>query len=613
MTVTPTPRTRLINPRLGTFFGIFVSLLAGLVLVLAVLEQLGTADATLRLAMLFGPILLFGAIGIAAATHDPLEYFAAGRRVPAFYCGSGLAISTFGATGLIGITGLLFVSGFDALCLVIGGISGFVLMAVLLAPFIRKFGAYTLPSYLGRRFDSPALRVAAAIVLAVPVLLMLAAELRMGTLAASMLWEPSAAATMLMLAAVLVATLAAGGVRAMTWSGVAQALTALAGIVVPLVIVGVLLTNLPVPQLSHGPAVKLITRLEQQLGLPTVYASAWTFDLPPEGLQALAKKFVVPFGSIGSLGFLGVTLTIMAGVAAAPWLLPRVATSPGVYEARKSLGWATVVFGIVMMSLATTAVFLRLLVMELAAAQTTAVPAWLKHLEALRFADFDKTAATLGAGSILFNRDAVLFALPVAHGLPAVVVYLAIAGAVAAALAAASATTVTFGSLIAEDVAGSIVPDNTAGAQRVWLARGTIAGAAIFGAIVAALVPADPVKLMLWAFALTASAAFPVLALSIWWKRLNAAGALAGLLAGFAVAAAAIVVGELRIVTFDSPLAAVIGLPAGLAAAIAVSLVTPAPSRHVLELMRDIRIPGGEILYDREMRIARIKQRKGGG
>lgn len=612
MTVTPTPRTRLINPRLGTYFGIFTSLLTGLVIVLVVFEQLKASDATLRLAMLLGPLLLFAAIGFAASTSEPVEYFAAGRRVPAAYCGAGIAISTLGATGLIGLTGLFFVIGFDALCIVIGAISGFVLMAVLLAPFIRKFGAFTLPAYLGRRFDSPTLRITSAGILAVPVVLMLTAELRMGTLAAAMLWDQSIGMTLFALAAVLITILISGGSRAMTWSSVAQAITVLAAIIVPLAIVGVDATNLPVPQLSHGPIVKLMGRLEQQLGMPTIFASPWTFEIPLEGLQTVAKKFVVPFGTIGTLGFMFGTLTMMTGVAAAPWLLPRVATSPGVYEARKSLGWATVFFGLLMVSLATSAVCMRHLVTTLAAAQTTTVPDWLKQLTALKFADYDKTAATLGIANVMLNRDGVLFATPVAYGLPAVLVYLTIAGAVAAAVAAASATSVTLGSLVAEDMIGGLAAEPPPPETRVWTARAALAGAVLTGAIIAAVAPTDPLKLMLWAFAITASAAFPVLTLSIWWKRLNAFGALAGISCGFVAAVTAILVGETHLFTFDSPLAAAFGLPIGLATAIFVSLATPAPSRHVLELMRDIRIPGGEILYDREMRIARLKQRQRG-
>ena len=109
--------------------------------------------------------------------------------------------------------------------------------------------------------------------------------------------------------------------------------------------------------------------------------------------------------------------------------------------------------------------------------------------------------------------------------------------------------------------------------------------------------------------AITGVTAFPVLVLSIWWKRLNAYGALASMVSGFGVAVLAILAGEAGWLPLSSLLAGILGLPVSVAVALAVSSVTAAPSRNVLELVRDIRIPGGEIIYDREMRLQRLKRR----
>ena len=170
----------MVNPRLGTYFSIFAALFAALFLLALILEQLSVSDGGLRLALLFGPFLLYAAIGLSTATQDTLGYFAAGRRVPAGYTGLILAMSAVGSTFLVAATGVFFFAGFDALVLLIGGLSGFVVMAMVLAPFYRKFGAYTVPSYLGRRFESKTLRIVSAMVAAVPILLVLAAELRLG-------------------------------------------------------------------------------------------------------------------------------------------------------------------------------------------------------------------------------------------------------------------------------------------------------------------------------------------------------------------------------------------------------------------------------------------------
>ena len=157
-----TSRTRFVNPRLGTYFGIFASSLAGLVLLLLIFEQLGTSDTVLRWGMLLGPLALYAAIGLCVPTQEPLEFFAAGRRVPAGYTGLGIGVAALGATGMVAITGVFFLIGFDALCLMIGGLAGFVIMTVMLAPFFRKFGTFTVPSYLGRRFESKTVRLLCA-------------------------------------------------------------------------------------------------------------------------------------------------------------------------------------------------------------------------------------------------------------------------------------------------------------------------------------------------------------------------------------------------------------------------------------------------------------------
>src|SRR5882757_3554308 len=132
-----TSRTRLVNPRLGTYFGIFTSAFAGLVLLATMFEQLGAADGLVRFAMFAGPVALYAVIGIAANGRELLDYFACGRRVPAFFNGLVLAISALGGAGFLALTGSLFIIGFDAMCLSIGWYAGLVFMGALFAPFVR--------------------------------------------------------------------------------------------------------------------------------------------------------------------------------------------------------------------------------------------------------------------------------------------------------------------------------------------------------------------------------------------------------------------------------------------------------------------------------------------
>ncbi len=595
--------SRMVNPRLGSYFGIFLSAFACLALLSLIFENLGWPLTATRALMLFGPILLFTGIGLASTTQVQLDYFASGRRVPAFYTGLGLAMSALGATGLLGLTGAFFLIGFDALCLSIGGLAGFVVMAILLAPFLRKFGAYTLPSYLGRRFDSRIVRLTAAALLSVPMTLILAAELRMGAYALSWLTDWPAPVLIAALTCALIISLAGGGVRSLTWSGTAQGLACLIAILVPVTIVAIVLTNIPIPQMSYGPEMRSIARYEARLGMPIVLPPALAFDLPGEGLLPLQKRFADVMGNVGSVAFVLAILSTMAGVASAPWLLPRVAATPGVYEARKSLGWATVIFGLVMMTIAPVAVFMRTYIIDVFFAPgRPRVPDWITQLTASNAASVEQTGANLQLLDFLFSRDAVLFSLPVAAGMPEAAIQLVAAGACAVALTAAGASLVALGNIFAEDIAHGLRWQPPAEATRLMMARIGLAAAALLGAIAALGTTADPFEMLLWALALSGSTLFPVLLLSIWWKRLNAFGAFGGLITGFSVCLLAILSGESGWLGIDGALGSAFGIPAGFAAAIPISLITPPPSRHVFELVRDIRVPGGEILYDRELR-----------
>ncbi len=605
-----TSSTRLVNPRLGTYFGIFTAALVALVLMALMFEQLGVADGLLRALMFAAPLLLYAAIGFNARAREPHDYFASGRRVPAFFNGLVLGVAALGGAGFLGLTGALFIAGFDALCLSIGWCAGLVFMAVLFAPYVRKFGTYTVPAFLGRRFDSRAVRVVAAAVLCPPILLLLIAETRFAAYACAWLLGQPEHLMSAVLIALVAAVLAAGGMRSLTWSSVAKAITALLALAVPATIFALMASNLPLPQMTHGNTLRVLTRMEMMRNVPILIAPPLALDLAGVGMEALAKRFVQSFGNVGPIGFVLASLVLAAGIAASPVLLPRSGTTPGVYEARKSLGWAVLVTGVVLLTLPAVAVYLRFLLFEQVVGQPPEqLPAWMQILQQAGIAQIEPGAEPVSLGRFGFERDAVLFALPIAAGYPQVLIYLSLLGALAAALTALSASLFALAAIVAEDVVRASPVEVASDRARLGRARLALAALAFVGIWLAIAAPADPLQLFLWSVTLSASTCFPVLFLSIWWRRTKALGAMAGMLSGLLVAGAAILLSEAGAIALPSALAGALGLPCAMLVTIFGSLLAPAAGLNVLEQLREMRMPGGETVYDREMRLLRLKNR----
>jgi cation/acetate symporter len=522
-------------------------------------------------------------------------------------------VTALGGAGFLAYTGSLLIVGFDAMCLGIGWCAGLVFMGVLFAPFVRKFGAYTVPTFLGRRFESRAVRVVAAGILCVPILLLLAAEARFAGYAAAWMLGQSERLMATVVVACAAGIVLLGGMRSLTWSSVAKSIAALLALAVCASIVALMISNLPLPQMTHGNVLRLLTRMEIAQGVPVILVQPLAFDLPGEGAEPLVKRFIQSFGSVGSLGFVLMSFVAAAGIAASPALLSRAGTTPGVYEARKSLGWAVLVVGLVLLTLPAVAVYLRALIVEQVAGHPgDRLPVWFQMLQQAGIAKIEAKTQIVKLSGISFERDATLFAMPIAAGFPQVLVYLSLAGALAAALAALASSLVTIAAILSEDVIYGLPNETAPDAARMHTARAALLGAAFVTVWLAIAVPADPLKLFLWSLTFGAAGAFPVLLLAIWVKRTNAWGALACMTAGFVVTALAVLLGETGAIALPGALAGAVGLPLALGAGLVVSKLTPAPGRHALDIVRDVRVPGGETVYDRETRLLRLRSRASG-
>ncbi|MBK6357800.1 MAG: VC_2705 family sodium/solute symporter [Betaproteobacteria bacterium] len=232
---------------------------------LAVLERHGMPPRWIGYAFLCFTISMYALIGIVCRTADVSEYYVAGRRVPAFFNGMATGADWMSAASFIGLAGTLYLSGFQGLAYVIGWTSGFVLVALLLAPYLRRFGQYTIPDFLGARYGGNAIRlVAVAAAILASFVYVVAQIYGVGVITSRFVSLQFEIGVFVGLAGILVCSFL-GGMRAVTWTQVAQYLILIVAYITPVAILSYNQTGNPVPQLVYGQVLQQVTELEERL------------------------------------------------------------------------------------------------------------------------------------------------------------------------------------------------------------------------------------------------------------------------------------------------------------------------------------------------------------
>ncbi|MEE9586726.1 MAG: hypothetical protein V3V97_01700 [Hyphomicrobiaceae bacterium] len=605
----------LINPRLGSYLAIFSSALVALVILLLIFSELGTDPYVLRQVMILGPVAIYVLIGMSCYAGETDDYFIASRAIPSFFNGLCGALTTLGGTGLVAIAGSLFLIGYDAFSVGIGLLLGVMVLVSLLVPYLRKYGGQTVPSYLGRRFTSRSVRMLSAILLSIPVMMLIVAELKVGSAIVSMMLGGSAANLVPVGCAIMFTTIAFGGMKGVTWSSCAQGVVVLFALLVPLVVLSTMMTNLPFAQITYGSILTDVAKLEAQSGLAARSIDALAINLPGRAPTALDTPFLAAFSNVGTVGFVLLALSVMTGVAALPSILMRAGTVPSVFEARKSMGWVAVIVGLILLSLPAYVVIARHLVLsDLVGVTGGQVPNWVANLQQLGLAAISGDVANGGLRSIEFSRDGALLVLPVAANFPDTVAHLVAAGVIAAIFAAATAHFLAVANMVTDDVILGLSGDSASELARAIVARVVLGVVVTLGGYLVLHVSGDPFRIMLLALSLAGSTGFVILVLSIWWKRLNMVAALVTMMSGFFLAGAYMFLTEQRVIGLiggiDAIVVAAVVVPVTGVIAGVVSLLTEPPGRQVRDFVRDLRVPGGETVYDRERRMARGRRRR---
>ncbi len=598
---------------LGRIYGFYTGGFLAFVIVLAILEQLGVSNQIIGYLFVLLTIGVYAGIGYLSRTMQVSEYYVAGRRVPALYNGMATAADWMSAASFIGMAGSLYAQGYDGLAFILGWTGGYVLVAVLIAPYLRKFGAYTVPDFLAARYGGNTARLIGVVILVCCSLVYLMGQLTgTGIIAARLLGVSKEVGVFIGLAGILVCSML-GGMRAVTWTQVAQYIVLIVAYLIPVVILSTQMTGIPVPQLMYGEVLQRITELEAA-------------NSGPGGFLEGVKPYVTPFTTRDPLNFFALILCLMVGTAALPHVIMRFFTTPSVREARKSVGWSLLFIFILYFTAPAYAAFAKLEVFQNVLGKgigdleaITALPSWIFNYGAVGLvkvcgvdatsaqAVFDacqaKGVSTLNFANFTIASDTVVIATPEIAGLPYVIAGLVAAGGLAAALSTADGLLLAIANALSHDVYYQMIDHTASTRRRLTVARVLLIVVALLGAYLAITAPAGILIFVSWAFSLAAAGLFPVLVLGVWSKRVNTPGAIAGMLAGFGVTAFYLVtteyMGAAKWFNVSNISAGLFGIPVGFIVTWAVSMMTAAPSREMQQFIEALRIPrGGALMKD---------------
>ena len=548
---------------------------------------------------------LYIGIAIWSRAHTSSEFYVAGKGVHPLANGMATAADWMSAASFISMAGIISFLGYDGSVYLMGWTGGYVLLALLLAPYLRKFGAFTVPDFVGDRYYSQTARVVAVICAIFVSFTYVAGQMRGVGIVFSRFLEIDVMWGVIIGMGIVFFYAVLGGMKGITYTQVAQYCVLIFAYTVPAIFLSMMITGIPIPQIGFGAA-------EQETG---------TFLLDRlNGLHEELGFAAYTDGTKSTLDVLAITAALMVGTAGLPHVIIRFYTVPRVRDARISVGWALVFIALLYTAAPAVAVFARTNLLNTVTDQPYAeMPEWFTKWEATGLISYEDHNADgliqyVGADAVdaagapvqnelTIDRDIMVLANPEIARLPNWVVGLVAAGGLAAALSTAAGLLLVLSAAVSHDLL-----------KRNWWPdiseRGELI-AARFSAGLAVLVagylginpPGFVAEVVAFAFGLAASSFFPVIILGIFSKRLNREGAIAGMLCGITFTAAYIVYFK-----FVNPAANVaenwwfgispegigaVGMTVNFVVATVVSRFTPPPPPEAQRLVERIRLPRG--------------------
>ena len=570
---------------------------------MAILEQMGLGADTIGILFIVFTVLVYAGIDWLSRTMQVEAYYVAGRQVPALFNGMATAADWMSGASFVAMAGGIYFGGHGYLAFLVGWTGGYVLVASLMAPYLRKFGCYTVPDFIGTRYGGNLARLLGVIVLVVASFTYVTAQINAtGTIAARALQIPFEVGVWFGLFGILLCSML-GGMRAVTWTQVAQYIVLIIAYLIPVFWMSNKQGFGLIPQLVYGEAVQRVTELEQihQVG---VLKPTESFA----GLKALTVPFVEAGTGMSSWKFVTLAFCMMAGTASLPHILMRYFTTPSVKSARRSVAWSLFFIFLLYFTAPALATFTKLQILDpnlatgiigKSIAEVNAID-WIQKWSAVKFLAISDTNGDgiLQINEFFMRGDIVVLATPEIAGLPYVISGLVAAGGMAAAMSTADGLLLAIANALSHDLYYKIIDPTAETAKRLIAARILLVVLGAAGAFVASLKLTSILGAVAWAFDFAMSGLFFPLVLGVWWKRANRQGAVAGMLLGFLSGTWYLYMvrwgGMEPWLGIDHLRFGIIGCAVNLVTMIVVSLATEEPDEATQKMVDEVRIPKGE-------------------
>jgi cation/acetate symporter len=541
---------------------------------------------------------LYISIALWTRANSTKEFYVAGGGVSPLANGMATAADWMSAASFISMAGIISFAGYDGSVYLMGWTGGYVLLALLLAPYLRKFGKFTVPDFIGERYYSNVARTVAVICALFVSFTYVAGQMRGVGIVFSRFLEVDINTGVIIGMFIVLFYAVLGGMKGITYTQVAQYVILIFAYMVPAIFISIQLTGNPVPQLGFGstlaaePGVYLLDKLDglnRELGF-TEYT---------DGSKALIDVFAITFA-------------LMVGTAGLPHVIVRFFTVPKVRDARSSAGYALLFIAILYTTAPAIAAFARTNLIQTVSNQPyAAMPEWFKKWETTELIKFeDKNAdgriqyvADKDKNELKIDNDIMVLANPEIAKLPNWVIALVAAGGLAAALSTAAGLLLVISAAISHDLLKKQLMPKITEKQELLAAR----SASVFAVVIAGYFGINPpgfvAAVVALAFGLAAASFFPAIILGIFYKRMNKEGAVAGMVGGLLLMIYYILAFKFNAFGDTTPKDWWLGIsPEGFGTvamlanfliSIVISAFTPPPPVRVQHLTESIRYPKG--------------------